>query len=125
MEIRKRPPAVKGPAEWFTGDVWIDGIVQPDEHSTLNVSAVHFQPGARTAWHTHEGGQTLYVSDGEGRVQARGEPVAAIRAGEVVHAPSGEWHWHGAAPDRLMTHLTLTHGPATWDDHVTDDEYGA
>jgi quercetin dioxygenase-like cupin family protein len=125
MEIRKRPPAVKGPAEWFTGDVWIDGIVQPDEHSTLNVSAVHFQPGARTAWHTHEGGQTLYVSDGEGRVQARGEPVVAIRAGEVVHAPSGEWHWHGAAPDRLMTHLTLTQGPATWDDHVTDDEYGA
>ncbi len=125
METRERPPTVKGPADWFTGDVWIDGIVQPDEHSTLNVAAVHFHPRARTAWHTHEGGQTLYVTEGEGRVQPRGEPVAAIRAGDVVYAPSGEWHWHGAAPDRFMTHLTLTEGPATWGDHVTEDEYGA
>jgi quercetin dioxygenase-like cupin family protein len=125
MEIRQRPPTMKGSTDWFTGDVWIDGIVQPDEHSTLNVGAVHFQPGARTAWHRHGGGQTLYVTEGEGRVQSRGEPIAAIRPGDVVRTPSGEWHWHGAAPDRSMAHLTLTQGPATWGDHVTDDDYDA
>jgi quercetin dioxygenase-like cupin family protein len=125
MEIKSRRPTVKGPADWFTGEVWIDGIVQPDEHSTLNVGAVHFHPGARTAWHTHEGGQTLYVTEGEGLVQSRGEPIAAIRAGDVIHTPSGEWHWHGAAPEHFMTHLSLTLGPATWGDKVTDDEYGA
>ncbi len=124
MDIEPLRSTAKGPAEWFTGDVWIDGIVQPSEDSPLNVAAVHFHPGARTAWHTHDGGQTLYVTDGEGRVQARGEPIVTIRAGDVAHTPSGEWHWHGATPDRFMTHLSLTQGPATWGDHVTDDEYG-
>ena len=84
---------------------------------------MHFTPGARTAWHTHDGGQTLYVTEGEGRVQSRGEPAATIRPGDVVHTPSGEWHWHGAAPDHFMTHVSLTEGPATWGDHVTDAEY--
>jgi quercetin dioxygenase-like cupin family protein len=125
MDIEPRQPTAKGPAEWFTGDVWIDGIVQPSEDSTLNVAAVHFHPGARTAWHTHDGGQTLYVTDGEGRVQSRGEPIVTIRAGEVVHTPSGEWHWHGATPDRFMTHLSLTQGPATSGEQVSDDEYGS
>jgi quercetin dioxygenase-like cupin family protein len=123
VEIERKPPTAKGPADWFTGDVWIDSIVQPREPSRLNVAAVHFTPGARTAWHTHEGGQRLYVTEGEGRVQSRSEPVLTIRPGDVVHTPSGEWHWHGATPDHFMTHLSLTEGPATWGDHVTDDEY--
>jgi quercetin dioxygenase-like cupin family protein len=123
MELKPKEPTAKGPPDWFTGDVWMESIVQADEHSPLNVAAVHFTPGARTAWHVHDGGQTLYVTDGEGRVQARGESIIAIRAGDVVHTPSGEWHWHGAAPDHWMTHLSLTEGPATWGDHITDEEY--
>ncbi len=122
MEIERKPPTAKGPADWFTGDVWIDSIVQPREHSHLTVAAVHFTPGARTAWHCHEGGQTLYVTEGEGRVQTRGELAVTIRPGDVAYTPSGEWHWHGAAPDHFMTHLSLTEGPATWGNHVTDDE---
>ena len=125
MEIQPKQPAVKGPSDWFTGDVWLDSLVQPAGQSTLNVAAVHFTPGARTAWHAHDGGQTLVVTAGEGRVQSRGEPVVPIRAGDVVHTPSGEWHWHGAAPEHLMTHLSLTEGPPTWGDHVTDAEYTA
>ncbi len=125
MEIKPKQPTVKGPAGWFTGDVWIDSLVQPDDHSNLNVAAVHFHPRACTAWHTHDGGQTLYVTEGEGRVQSRGEPIFTIRAGDVVHTPSGEWHWHGAAPQHFMTHLSLTHGPATWGDHVADEDYNS
>ena len=125
MEITPRRSSIKGPADWFTGDVWLDLLIEPREPSTLNVAAVRFAPGARTAWHRHEGGQHLYVTDGEGRVQSRGEPVVTIRPGDVVHTPSGEWHWHGAAPDRFMTHLSLTEGPATWGDHVGDDELRA
>lgn len=123
MEIKPRQPTAKGRADWFIGDVWIDSIVQSQGQSALNVAAVHFGPGSRTAWHSHDGGQTLYVTDGEGRVRSRGEPVVIIRTGDVVHTPSGEWHWHGAAPDPFMTHLSLTEGPATWGDHVTEAEY--
>jgi quercetin dioxygenase-like cupin family protein len=123
MEIKPKQPTVKGPADWFTGDVWMDSLVQAHEHSKLNVAAVHFTPGAHTAWHAHDGGQTLYVTEGEGRIQSRGGPIATIRPGDVVHTPSDEWHWHGAAPDHFMTHLSLTEGPATWGDHVADDEY--
>lgn len=124
MEIKPNQPTIKGPGDWFTGDVWIDSVVQPHDHSTLNVAAVHFTPGARSAWHVHDGGQTLYVTEGEGRVQSRGEAIVTIRPGDIVHTPSGEWHWHGAAPDHFMTHLSLTEGPATWGDQVTDDAYG-
>ena len=125
MEIRPKQPTAKGPSDWFTGDVWIDTLTQPDDRSTLTVAAVHFHPGARTAWHTHDDGQTLYVTEGEGRIQSRGEPIVTIRHGDVIHTPSGEWHWHGAAPEHFMTHLSLTQGPATWGDQVTDDEYNA
>jgi quercetin dioxygenase-like cupin family protein len=125
MEIMPRQPSIKGPADWFTGDVWLDVIVAPGEGSALQVAAVHFHPGSRTAWHSHEAGQTLYVTAGEGRAQSRGGPVLTLRPGEVVHTPAGEWHWHGAAPDRFMSHLSITAGPATWGDHVTDDEYGS
>jgi quercetin dioxygenase-like cupin family protein len=125
MEIKPGKPTMKGPAEWFTGDVWLDGIAQGEEPSRLNVSVVHFSPGARTAWHAHRLGQTLYVTEGEGLVQSRGEPVATIRPGDVVHTPADEWHWHGAAPDRFMTHLSMIEGAADWGEHVTDEEYGA
>jgi quercetin dioxygenase-like cupin family protein len=123
MEIKPKAATVKGPADWFTGDVYIDAVVQAKEPSRVNIGAVHFTPGARTAWHSHDGGQTLYVTEGEGRVQSRGEETAVVRPGDVVHTPSGELHWHGAAPDRFMTHLSVTEGPATWGEHVTDAEY--
>lgn len=125
MEIKRKQPTQKGPSDWFTGDVWIDTVVEPQGSSVINVAAVHFSPGARTAWHAHDGGQSLYVTEGEGCVQARGGPILGIRPGHVVHTPSGEWHWHGATADHMMTHLSLTEGPATWGDHVTDAEYSA
>ena len=123
MELRPTPPTAKGPHEWFTGDVWIDPIVVGRPEAPLTVSAVHFTPGARTAWHSHSLGQVLYVTEGEGRVQSRGEARLTIRPGDVVHTLADEWHWHGAAPDHFMTHLSLTHGDASWGDHVSDDEY--
>ena len=124
MGILPRKPTNKGPAEWFTGDVWIDPIVQPHDHSQLNVGTVHFTPSARTAWHAHEGGQTLYVTEGEGLVQARGEAMVEVRPGDVHVTDDGQEHWHGAAPGHFMTHISITVGAATWGDQVTDDEYG-
>ena len=125
MEHNPKIPTVKGPADWFTGDVFIDRLAEGHGDMPLMLGAVHFTPGARTAWHAHSIGQTLYVVEGEGRVQSRGEPVVTIRPGDVVVAAGGEWHWHGAAPDHLMTHLALSEGTAEWGDHVTDAEYGA
>lgn len=125
MEIVPKQPSVKGPAEWFTGDVWIDAIARGQEPSRINVGAVRFSPGARTAWHCHHLGQTLYVTEGRGLVQSRGQPVTEIRPGDVVHTPDGEEHWHGAAPDHFMTHLSMTEGAPRWGAHVTDAEYGA
>lgn len=122
MGIQKRKPTVKGPVEWFAGDVWIDAIVEPNGDSMVNIAAVHFTPGARTAWHSHEGGQTLYVVEGIGRVQSRGEDVVEIRPGDVHSTESGEVHWHGAAPDHFMTHISVTQGPATWGEHVIDSD---
>jgi quercetin dioxygenase-like cupin family protein len=123
MEVQPRPPSARGPADRFTGDVWIDPVARGRAPSRLAVSAVHFTPGARTAWHAHSLGQTLYVTEGEGLVQSRGEPVVTIHPGDVVHTPPDEWHWHGATPDHLMTHLSMTEGDAVWGDHVTDAEY--
>jgi quercetin dioxygenase-like cupin family protein len=84
---------------------------------------VHFTPGARTAWHSHSIAQTLYVTEGEGLVQARGQAPIRIRPGDVVNIAGDEWHWHGAAPDRPMTHLSLTEGDTEWGDHVTGTGY--
>ena len=132
MERQPKQPSSKGPADWFTGDVWIDAIAQGEGPSHVRVNAVHFTPGARTAWHSHANGQTLYVTEGEGRVQPRGKDIVTIRSGDVVHAPADEWHWHGAAPDHFMTHLSITETlgqtdkPDTdWGVHVTDVEYRA
>lgn len=125
MEITSKPPAVKGPADWFTGDVWIDPVGQGDKPAQWALNAVHFPPGARTAWHCHSGGQTLYVTEGEGLVQSRGSEIATIGPGDVIRTPADEWHWHGATPTHFMTHFSLTEGEPQWGDHVTDDEYGS
>ncbi len=131
MEILPKQPTAKGPAEWFTGEVWMDGIARGEEPSRVRVSAVHFPPSARTAWHSHAAGQTLYVTEGRGLVQSRGGKIVEIRPGDIIYTPPDEWHWHGAAPGHFMTHLSITEGvpgderpEADWGDHVTDDEYG-
>jgi quercetin dioxygenase-like cupin family protein len=118
-----------GPSEWFTGRVYIDAVAAPSDGSRLNASSVHFTPGARTAWHTHPLGQTIYVTEGRGRVRRRGGAVEAIRPGDRVFFEPGEDHWHGASPTRFMTHLSMVvvdddGNSATWGAHVTDDEYG-
>jgi quercetin dioxygenase-like cupin family protein len=123
VEVKPQQPSVKGPAEWFTGDVWIDPVARGVDGSDLNVAAVRFTPGARTAWHAHSRGQTVYVTEGEGLIQSRGEAAVTIRPGDVVVTPPDEWHWHGAGADRFMTHLSITEGGAEWGEHVTDDEY--
>jgi quercetin dioxygenase-like cupin family protein len=130
VEILPKPPSAKGPSDWFTGDVWIDAIARGEEPSRLRVNAVRFNPGARTAWHSHALGQTLYVTEGEGLVQSRGDPIHAIRSGDIVFTRPDEWHWHGAAPDHFMTHLSMTEGvegddkPETeWGAKVSEAEY--
>jgi quercetin dioxygenase-like cupin family protein len=131
VPIQPTPPTAKGPAEWFTGDVYIDAIARGEEPSRVRVSAVRFTPSARTAWHSHAAGQTLYVTEGRGLHQPRGRRIEEIRAGDIVFTPADEWHWHGAAPGHFMTHLSITEAvpgdkrPETdWGEHVTDDEYG-
>jgi quercetin dioxygenase-like cupin family protein len=122
MKISRKPSNVKGGDE-FTGDVWIDSITRGLPPSGLNVIAVRFAPGARSAWHSHSGGQTLYVTEGRGRIQARGERIVELHPGDVVFAPDGEEHWHGASPDHFMTHLSITEGAPRWGQRVTDVEY--
>ena len=119
-----------GPEDWFTGAVFIDTVAVPSQGSRLAAASVHFTPGARTAWHSHPNGQTIYVTEGVGLAQRRGAPAEVIRAGDRVFFEPGELHWHGAAPDRFMTHLALHQvdddgTAATWGDHVTDEEYAA
>ena len=126
--IRHRPNSRPGPAENFTGSVWIDGIAVAGPGSRLRANSVHFSPGARTAWHAHVNGQVLHVTEGIGRTQARGGTLQEIRAGDTVVAGAGEWHWHGAAPHHFMTHIGMSDAgtgidDTTWGDHVTDSEY--
>jgi quercetin dioxygenase-like cupin family protein len=119
-----------GPPDWFTGTVFLDAIAAPEEGARITASSVHFTPGARTAWHTHPNGQTIFVLEGLGRCQRRGGSVEEIRPGDRVFFEPGEEHWHGAAPDRFMTHLAMLEvgddgNAAVWLEHVTDEEYGA
>ncbi len=119
-----------GPGDWFTGTVYIDPVAVPSEPSRLSASSVHFTPGARTAWHTHPNGQTIYVTEGIGLCQRRGAPVEVIRPGDRVFFSPGEDHWHGAAPARFMTHLAMQQADddgslVTWGEHVTDEAYAA
>jgi quercetin dioxygenase-like cupin family protein len=129
MQITRSSLATRrGPAEWFTGDVYVDTITNPTPPSRLQAATVRFTPGARTAWHTHPVGQTIDVLEGIGRCQRRGGPVEVIRPGDRVFFEPGEDHWHGGAPDRFMTHLAMAevdeHGQgANWGEHVTDEEY--
>jgi quercetin dioxygenase-like cupin family protein len=131
MQItRNGPDTVAGPSDWFTGAVSIDPVATPSGTSRVSASSVHFSPGARTAWHTHPNGQTIYVLEGAGLCQRRGGPIEVIRPGDRVVFEPGEEHWHGAAPTRFMTHLAMVQvdddgSSASWGAHVTDEEYGA
>ncbi|OLL75068.1 transcriptional regulator [Pseudonocardia sp. Ae168_Ps1] len=131
MQItRSGPDTRKGPADAFTGDVYIDPVAEPAGTSTFAAALVHFTPGARTAWHTHPHGQTIYVTEGVGLCQREGGPVEVVRAGDRVFFEPGENHWHGAAPNRFMVHVAMqqndeTGTPVTWGRQVTDDEYAA
>jgi quercetin dioxygenase-like cupin family protein len=123
-------PTIKGPADWFTGDVYIDSLKDPDEQSVVGCAHVRFTPGARTAWHTHPKGQTLYVADGVGLVARRGGQPQQIQPGDVVFIEPGEEHWHGATAGRFMAHVAIQEAdeqgvPVTWIQHVTDEEYTA
>jgi quercetin dioxygenase-like cupin family protein len=131
MEItRNRIDTSTGPSEWFTGTVYLDAVATPSGSFRVSASSVHFTPGARTAWHNHPNGQTIYVTEGVGMVQRRGGTIEVIRPGDRVFFEPGEDHWHGAAPTRFMTHLAILQvdeagNSATWGPHVTDEEYGA
>ena len=122
-------PTRKGPADSFTGTVWQDPIVETPAPALLRSGRVSFSPGARTAWHTHPLGQTLYVLAGTGRVQASGGPVREIRAGDTVWIPPNEKHWHGAGPTTGMTHIAMREAldgkHVSWMEHVTDEQYSA
>jgi len=120
-------PSRKGPTEWFTGTVRVDGFFQADAPATVSNGLVTFEPGARTAWHSHPLGQTLVVTAGCGRVQLWGQPVQEIRAGDMVWIAPGEKHWHGAAPTTAMTHVAIQESQggssADWFEHVSDEQY--
>jgi quercetin dioxygenase-like cupin family protein len=130
MEIKRAgtQPSGRGPAEYFTGNVRVDPLNTPPDPARVSMALVTFEPGARTAWHTHPLGQTLIVTAGGGRVQREGEPVQEIRPGDVVWIAPGERHWHGAGPQTAMSHIAvqerLEGSPVTWLEHVTDEQYG-
>lgn len=119
----------KGPADWFTGTVRIDPLFNPAAPERLQGAQVTFEPGARTAWHTHPLGQTLIVTSGVGRVQREGGPIEEIRPGDVVWFAPEEKHWHGASPANAMTHTALQEVKdgkvVTWMEHVSADQCGA
>ena len=131
MQIQPKQPSVKGPEAMFSGDVWIDSVVTGQEPSRIRVNIVRFAPSARTAWHSHALGQTLYVTEGRGLMQSRGGERAEIRPGDVIYTPPDEWHWHGAAHDHFMTHVSMTEGvgdgrsESEWGDLVSNADYGA
>lgn len=118
----------QGSAEYFSGAVQIEPLIQAEAPARVAAASVTFQPGARTAWHTHPLGQTLIVTAGIGRAQREGGPIEEIRPGDVVWFPPGEKHWHGAAPDSAMTHIAIQEAEGgktvVWLEQVTDDQYG-
>ncbi|GGE52133.1 cupin [Agaricicola taiwanensis] len=122
-------PSVRAPADYFTGTVRQDPLFAAEAPARVASSMVTFEPGARTAWHTHPLGQRLFVVSGLGRVQREGGPVEEIRPGDVVSFAPGEKHWHGASPTTAMSHIAihevLDGKTADWMEHVTDAEYGA
>lgn len=131
MDIKRAgsQPSAKGPSDWFTGTVRIDPLFPVREPARAAANTVTFEPGARTAWHTHPLGQTLIVVSGCGRVQRKGGPVEEIRPGDVVWFEPGERHWHGAGPTTAMTHIAIQEsrdGKAVdWMEKVSDADYGS
>jgi quercetin dioxygenase-like cupin family protein len=129
MEIKRvgSQPSTKGPSDWFTGTVRIDPLFQAPEPARVSCASVTFEPGARTAWHTHPLGQTLIVTAGCGRVRRWGGRIEEIRPGDVVWIAPREKHWHGAAPTTAMTHIAIQeqlNGKAVeWMEHVTEEQY--
>jgi len=129
MDIKRAgsQPSARGPQDWFTGTVRIDPLFQPNDSARAAGAAVTFEPGARTAWHTHPLGQTLIVTAGFGWVQREGGPVEEIRPGDVVWFAPGEKHWHGAAPTTAMTHIAIQENQngkvVDWMEKVTDEQY--
>lgn len=120
-------PSTKGPEDWFSGTVRIDPMFTAEEPGRVSGAAVTFEPGARTAWHTHPAGQTLIVTAGLGLVQREGGQIEEIRPGDVVWFPAGEKHWHGASPEVAMTHIAIQESidgsPVTWMEKVSDAQY--
>ena len=131
MQITKLGSAksIRASADYFTGTVWQDPIIEAPAPAQVRAVSVSFEPGARTAWHTHPLGQTLKIVSGVGRVQAWGEPVREVRAGDVVFFAPGEKHWHGASPGVAMVHIAIQEAKdgkhVDWMEHVSDDQYGA
>jgi quercetin dioxygenase-like cupin family protein len=131
MDIRPSgsAPSRRGPAESFTGIVWQDPIIEAPAPARVRSGLVRFEPGARTHWHTHPLGQTLFVVSGSGRVQTWGGPVQTIRGGDVVWIPPNEKHWHGAGPKTVMEHVAMQEAldgkHVQWLEPVTDEQYGA
>jgi quercetin dioxygenase-like cupin family protein len=131
MEIKRSgsQPSGKGPVDWFTGTVRIDPLFQANALARASGASVTFEPGARTAWHTHPLGQTLIVTAGCGRAQREGGPIEEIRPGDVVSIAPNEKHWHGATPTTAMTHIAIQEAlngkPVDWMEHVTDAEYSS
>lgn len=129
MEIKRSGsvPTRRAPDKWFTGTVWQDPIAEAPAPARARALLVRFEPGARTNWHTHPLGQTLYVVAGVGRTQTEGGPVHEIKAGDVVWIPPGEKHWHGAAPESFMTHVAIQESldgvTADWLEPVSEADY--
>ncbi|MGV8083310.1 MAG: cupin domain-containing protein [Coriobacteriia bacterium] len=131
MQIKRNgsQPSVKGPADWFTGNVRIDSLFAAEPPARVSSGIVTFEPSARTAWHTHPFGQTLIVTTGCGRVQRWGGSIEEIRPGDVVWFAAGEKHWHGAAPTTAVTHIAIQESlegvSVDWMEQVSDEQYGA
>jgi len=129
MDIKRAgsQPSTRGPSEWFTGTVRIDPLFQASDPARVGGASVTFEPGARTAWHTHPLGQTLIVASGCGWVQREGGQIEEIRPGDVVWFPPGEKHWHGATPTTAMTHIAIQESlngkPVNWLEKVSDEQY--
>src|SRR6218665_150870 len=130
MELVPKAPTGKGPAQTFTGDVYVDAIAGPrDPGQRMTLARVRFTPGARTAWHSHALGQTLHITEGVALIGTRDGRVIRAMPGETIYTPPGEEHWHGATPDDFMEHLAMLDKAddptttTTWLDHVTDDDY--
>ncbi|MDS9467479.1 cupin domain-containing protein [Paracoccus sp. MBLB3053] len=129
MKITRSGTAVSmvGPEDWFTGTVRVDPLFAAEEPGRTAGAHVTFEPGARTAWHTHPAGQTLIVTFGRGRVQREGGPIEEIAQGDIVWFPAGEKHWHGASSDTAMSHIAIQESidgtSVTWMEHVSDQEY--